>query len=453
MSATTLSSGIGGAVGRILRVGDAPRIDARMMPGREAATRGGVLAPAVAPVLEVEDLEVRYGTSPSVRGIGLRIAAGESVALVGESGCGKSTTALAIAGLLPQQASASGRIAFEGEDLLAMTPRQRRRLQGSRIGMIFQEPLTSLNPVLRIGEQIMEVLRQHEPIGAREARRRAGELLDRVGIPRARQVLDDYPHHLSGGQRQRVMIAIAIACGPRLLIADEPTTALDMTTQASTLALLDELRSELGMALLLITHDLGVVSDRADRVLVMHDGRVLESATTARLFSRPAHPYTRGLLGASLRKDAPRHHSRARLDDTRVPPRRPAAPAPPAPARRVAAHGPPPPLQPRAARRDPRASPVRRRPRLRAARARPARAIRGRRRCRRAAAGGARHPQDLPPRGRAAPRRAGRRLRAAARRDARPRRAVRLGQVDAGQDPAAARPGGLGRPALSWRGH
>jgi peptide/nickel transport system ATP-binding protein len=273
------------------------------------------------PLLSVDGLVVRYDTQPLIHHIGFTVAAGERVALVGESGCGKSTTALAIAGLLPDNADADGHIRFDGVDLLTMGRRERRRLQGDRIGMIFQEPLSSLNPVLRIGEQITEVLRQHREISGREARQRAGELLERVQLLRPWQLLDEYPHQLSGGQRQRVMIAIAIACNPRLLIADEPTTALDVTTQAQILSLLDALCRDLDMGLLLITHDLGVVAAQADRVLVMHDGRVLESATTSQLFNLPAHPYSQGLLGASLRKDTPRHYSRERLAEIRVTPR------------------------------------------------------------------------------------------------------------------------------------
>ena len=274
-----------------------------------------------APVLSVADLVVRYDGTPLVHGIGFTVAAGECVALVGESGCGKSTTALAIAGLLPDNAQAQGQVRFDGQDLLAMSRRSWRQLQGHRIGMVFQEPLTSLNPVLRIGEQITEVLRQHTDLSHRQARQRAAELLARVHLPQPAQLLDDYPHQLSGGQRQRVMVAIAIACNPRLLIADEPTTALDVTTQAQILALLGELRRDLDMGLLLITHDLGVVSEQADRVLVMHEGRVLESATTAQLFAHPAHAYSQGLLGASLRKDTPRHYRRERLAEIRVTPR------------------------------------------------------------------------------------------------------------------------------------
>lgn len=278
-------------------------------------------AASQSPILHVEDLVVSYDHQPLIQHIDFTVAAGERVALVGESGCGKSTTALAIAGLLPENARASGHIAFEGQDMLAMTPQARRQLQGDGIGMIFQEPLTSLNPVLRISEQITEVLHRHRDLSARQARERAGELLERVHLPRARQLLDEYPHQLSGGQRQRVMIAIAIACNPRLLIADEPTTALDVTTQAQILALLDELRRDLNMGLLLITHDLGVVAEQADRVLVMHGGQVLESARTSDLFAAPAHPYSQGLLGASLRKDTPRHYSRERLAEIRVTPR------------------------------------------------------------------------------------------------------------------------------------
>jgi len=271
-----------------------------------------------APLLSVRDLTVAYDGQPLLHGISVDVAAGETVALVGESGCGKSTTALAVAGLLPENAHAGGQIHFEGRSLLELSPRQRRRLQGSRIGMVFQEPLSSLNPVLKIDEQISEALRAHLPLDRRTARRRAQALLEQVHLPDAARLLDAYPHHLSGGQRQRVMIAMAIACGPGLLIADEPTTALDVTTQAQILSLLDELRHTLNMGLLLITHDLGVVSDRADRVLVMHDGRVLESAAVDALFAAPQHPYTRGLLEACLRQDRPRHYRRERLAELRV---------------------------------------------------------------------------------------------------------------------------------------
>jgi len=271
-------------------------------------------------LLTVRDLAVAYDATPVLHGVTVTVAAGETVALVGESGCGKSTTALAVAGLLPQTARVDGQIEFEGQNLLALSPRQRRRLQGNRIGMVFQEPLSSLNPVLKIGEQITEVLRAHLPLAARAARSRAQALLEQVQLPDAARLLDAYPHHLSGGQRQRVMVAIAIACAPSLLIADEPTTALDVTTQAQILALLDDLRRTLNMGLLLITHDLGVVSDCADRVLVMHDGRVLESAAVARLFAAPQHPYTQGLLQACLRKDNPRHYQRERLAELRVTP-------------------------------------------------------------------------------------------------------------------------------------
>jgi len=271
-----------------------------------------------AALLSVRDLTVAYDGQGLLHGINADVLAGETVALVGESGCGKSTTALALAGLLPANAQASGQIHFEGQNLLELSPRQRRRLQGSRIGMVFQEPLSSLNPVLKIDEQIAEVLRAHLPLARRAARRRAQELLEQVHLPDAARLLDAYPHHLSGGQRQRVMIAIAIACAPSLLIADEPTTALDVTTQAQILSLLDELRRTLNMGLLLITHDLGVVSERADRVLVMHAGRVLESAAVDALFSAPQHPYTHGLLQASLHKDRPRHYRRERLAELRV---------------------------------------------------------------------------------------------------------------------------------------
>lgn len=269
-------------------------------------------------LLEVSDLVVGYDGRPLLDRIGFDIRAGETLALVGESGSGKSTTALAIGGLLPDNASVAGKVLFEGSNLIDLSRRARRRIQGSRIGFVFQEPLSSLNPVMRIGDQIVEVLREHEPLGRREASARALALLDRVEIPHAAQVLRGYPHQLSGGQRQRVMIAMAIACHPRLLIADEPTTALDVTTQARILALLDQLRRELDMGLLLISHDLGIVSEHADGVVVMHAGKVMESTDTGRLFAKPEHPYTRGLLGASLRKDDPRHYSRERLAEIRV---------------------------------------------------------------------------------------------------------------------------------------
>ncbi|CAD6528580.1 Glutathione import ATP-binding protein GsiA [Paraburkholderia hiiakae] len=251
-------------------------------------------------LLEVRDLRVNFGAHEAVRGVSFDIAAGETLALVGESGSGKSATALSVMQLVAEPGRVTGSVRFEGRELLGLPPRAVRELRGKQISMIFQEPMTSLNPVLCIGEQIVETLRQHEALSRRAARARAVELLDLVRIPEPQRRFDDYPHELSGGQRQRVMIAMAVACHPRLLIADEPTTALDVTIQARILELLDALRRELSMSLLLITHDLGVVADHADRVAVMLAGRKVEEAPTQDLFAHPRHAYTQGLLNASL---------------------------------------------------------------------------------------------------------------------------------------------------------
>ncbi|MFY2949669.1 ABC transporter ATP-binding protein [Achromobacter ruhlandii] len=269
-------------------------------------------------LIDIQGLNVAFPGHQAVNGLDLRIAAGETLALVGESGCGKSTTALALLGLLPRHARASGRILFEGRDLLALPERQRCALRGDRIAMIFQEPMTSLNPVLTLGQQIGEALRLHRGASARAARQRAIELLDLVRVPEPQRRVDDYPHLLSGGQRQRAMIAAAIACEPALLVADEPTTALDVTVQAQILRLLDDLRSALGMGLLLITHDLAVVGDWADRVAVMVNGEKVEEGAAATLLSRPRHPYTQGLLGASLRLDDATHYRQRRLPEIRT---------------------------------------------------------------------------------------------------------------------------------------
>ncbi|NLC36002.1 MAG: ABC transporter ATP-binding protein [Alcaligenaceae bacterium] len=271
------------------------------------------------PLLEIRGLNVHFrgsqGHFQAVRQLDLAIAQGETVALVGESGCGKSTTALAIMQLLAPGASLEGDIHFAGRNLATLSQRQMRKVRGREISMIFQEPMTSLNPVHTIGRQIMEVLRLHEGLSRQAARARAIELLDLVRIPEPQRRLDDYPHNLSGGQRQRVMIAMAVACQPRLLIADEPTTALDVTIQAQVLALLDRLRRELSMGMLLITHDLGVVSQWADRVAVMYDGEKVEEAGTGTLFRSPSHPYTRGLIGASLHGGTSGHYSESRLPE------------------------------------------------------------------------------------------------------------------------------------------
>jgi oligopeptide/dipeptide ABC transporter ATP-binding protein len=253
-------------------------------------------------LLQVQDLTVAFktGRGPvnAIEAVSFDVAPGEILGIVGESGSGKSVTALAIMGLLPQPPArvAAGRVVFEGTDLLTLPERRLRRLRGPGIGMVFQEPMSSLNPVFTIGDQIGEMLRAHERLGPAARRARSIALLDRVGIPSAATRLDDYPHQMSGGQRQRVMIAIALACSPRLLIADEPTTALDVTIQAQILDLLLALRAERGMAVMLITHNMGVVAETADRVLVMYSGRVVEQAAAAALFEHPAHPYTRGLL-------------------------------------------------------------------------------------------------------------------------------------------------------------
>ncbi|MBL1376314.1 dipeptide ABC transporter ATP-binding protein [Zobellella iuensis] len=269
-------------------------------------------------ILETRQLSVDYGGSKVVRELDLALHQGETLALVGESGCGKSTTALALMGLLPAGTRVEGEVLLEGQSLLPLKTREWRQLQGNRLAMIFQEPLSSLNPVLTIGEQLMEVLYRHRRLRRREGRQEVLKLLEMVHLPGEGELLRHYPHQLSGGQRQRVMIAMAVACRPRVLIADEPTTALDVTTQAGILDLLDELRRQLGMGVLLITHDLGVVSERADRVMVMHAGRVLEQRSRRCLFERPRHPYSQGLIAASLGWHNPSHYRRQRLAEIRV---------------------------------------------------------------------------------------------------------------------------------------
>jgi peptide/nickel transport system ATP-binding protein len=259
------------------------------------------------PLLRVNDLEVRFrtedGETVPVRGVTLSVDAGETVALVGESGSGKSVTSLAIMGLLPRPAGriSRGQILFrrrtgESADLATLPSSEVRKLRGAEIAMIFQEPMTSLNPVLSIGEQIAESARQHLGLGRTGALKRAVEMLDLVEIPDARRRVHEYPHQMSGGMRQRVMIALAMCCNPSLLIADEPTTALDVTIQAQILALIDRLRREIGMGVLFITHNLGVVAEVADRVTVMYAGQVVESGPVGALFRAPRHPYTSALL-------------------------------------------------------------------------------------------------------------------------------------------------------------
>jgi len=253
-------------------------------------------------LLEVRDLTTAFATQrgevTAIEDVGFDVDQGEVLGIVGESGSGKSVTALTIMGLLPTPPArvVKGDVRFDGQVLTTMSQTGLERIRGKGISMVFQEPMTSLNPVFTIGDQIMETLRAHEHITAREQRLRALEMLDRVGIPSAAERLGDYPHQLSGGQRQRVMIAMALACRPRLLIADEPTTALDVTIQAQVLDLLLDLRDEFRMAIIVITHNMGVIAETADRVLVMYAGRIVEQAPVLGLFDRPSHPYTRGLL-------------------------------------------------------------------------------------------------------------------------------------------------------------
>jgi len=254
-------------------------------------------------LLSVRDLCVTLdtpeGPAPILQDVGFELSAGGSLGLVGESGCGKSMTALALMGLLPESAAVSGEIVFEGRDLLALSEAALCRVRGRRLAMVFQEPMTALNPVKTIGFQIGEGLRWHLGLGRAEAEARALRLLDRVGLPQPRFAPGLYPHQLSGGQRQRVVIAMALACEPALLIADEPTTALDVTSQAAILDLLAEVAAEAGLALLLITHDLAVVWQNTREMLVMYAGRVVERGATRAVFRRMAHPYTRALLAAS----------------------------------------------------------------------------------------------------------------------------------------------------------
>ena len=254
------------------------------------------------PLLHIDGLKTYFqleeGTVRAVDGVGFKLEKGETLGLVGESGCGKSVTAMSILQLnpVPPTRYEAGRILFEGRDLLTLSPRELRRVRGNEIAMIFQEPMTSLNPVYTVGDQIGEVLELHRALKPAAARAYAIEMLRKVGIPSPEERIDSYPHQMSGGMKQRVMIAMALACDPKLLIADEPTTALDVTIQAQILELLAKMQAELGMSILLITHSLGVVAETADHVAVMYAGRIVEYATTAELFAAPRHPYTYGLL-------------------------------------------------------------------------------------------------------------------------------------------------------------
>jgi peptide/nickel transport system ATP-binding protein len=255
-----------------------------------------------APLLEVDNLRTYFdtltGTVRSVDGLSYTVHAGQTLGVVGESGCGKSVTALSIMRLIPMPPGrfAGGAVRYRGADLLKLSERQMREIRGNRISMIFQEPMTSLNPVLTVGRQIAETVRVHRQVGRAEAIARAVEMLRVVQIPEPQRRAGEYPHQLSGGMRQRVMIALALACDPELLIADEPTTALDVTIQAQILDLLKHLQKELGMGVVLITHDLGVVAESCDRVVVMYAGRKVEEAPVLQLFDHPLHPYTRALM-------------------------------------------------------------------------------------------------------------------------------------------------------------
>lgn len=255
-------------------------------------------------ILEVEDLKTEFltgnGSVRVVDGVDFVLNKGETLGIVGESGCGKSVTSMSIMGLLPKGQSriAGGDIRFHDQSLLSLSAKEMRQVRGNRISMIFQEPMTSLNPVFKIGNQISEVLHFHKDISKKEAWSQAVEMLKKVGIPRPQQIAQEYPHQLSGGMRQRVMIAMAMACSPEVLIADEPTTALDVTIQAQILELMQKLQNEQGTAIMLITHDLGVVAETCQRVVVMYAGQVVEEAEVGMLFKHPLHPYTKGLLAS-----------------------------------------------------------------------------------------------------------------------------------------------------------
>ncbi|MFV9504755.1 MAG: ABC transporter ATP-binding protein [Oscillochloridaceae bacterium umkhey_bin13] len=266
----------------------------------------------MAPLLEVRDLQTQFhtqdGVVKAVDGVSFYVERGETLGIVGESGCGKSVTSLSIMRLIPSPPGkiAGGQILFDGEDLLKLNDEEMRHIRGNRIAMIFQDPMTSLNPVLTVGRQITESLELHMKLSKKEALNRAGELLHMVGIPSATKRLDNYPHQFSGGMRQRVMIAMALSCNPELLIADEPTTALDVTIQAQILELINRLREELETAVIMITHDLGVVAGMTDRVTVMYAGKVVEEGPTKEIFANPRMPYTIGLLRSIPRLDEER---------------------------------------------------------------------------------------------------------------------------------------------------
>ncbi|MFC9234380.1 ABC transporter ATP-binding protein [Streptomyces decoyicus] len=281
------------------------------MTNEDAAGKpaGGATTLADTPLLDVRDLRVEFrtrdGVAKAVNGVSYRVAPGQTLAVLGESGSGKSVTAQAVMGILdsPPGFVTGGEVLFQGRDLLTLRKDERRRVRGAKMAMIFQDALSSLNPVLTVGAQLGEMFQVHEGMSRKEARGRAVELMERVGIPAARERVGDYPHQFSGGMRQRIMIAMALSLGPDLIIADEPTTALDVTVQAQVMDLLAELQRELTMGLILITHDLGVVADVADTIAVMYAGRIVETAPVHQLYKAPAHPYTRGLLDSIPRLD------------------------------------------------------------------------------------------------------------------------------------------------------
>ena len=288
-------------------------------PGTDAMKRKLEQGTRPRKVLQVEDIRTRFhtreGTIYAVNGVGFELDEGELLGVVGESGCGKSVTMLSMLKLLPMPPAevVSGRALLHGKDLMALDPDELRRVRGAEVGFIFQDPMTSLNPVLTVGYQLTEPLRTHLRMGRADARRRAVELLEHVGIPAAEDRLAAFPHQLSGGMRQRVMIAIALACNPKLLIADEPTTALDVTIQAQILDLIKNLRRQFGIAIIWITHDLGVLAGLADRVVVMYAGEIVERADVGSLYGRPQHPYTRGLLHTLPRLDGSRDNRLATI--------------------------------------------------------------------------------------------------------------------------------------------
>ena len=274
-------------------------------------------------LLEIQDLSVSFRTPQGVQGavdhVSFSLGEGETLGLVGESGCGKSVTALSILGLVDTSTGVveSGRILFHGENLLGNSPEALRRLRGNEISMVFQEPMTSLNPILSVGRQIAEPLMTHQGLSKTEAWASAAAWLERVKIPMAKKRMQEYPHQLSGGMRQRVMIAMAMVCKPRLLIADEPTTALDVSTQAQILTLIENLKKDLKMSVLFITHDLGIVAQTANRVVVMYAGQIVETAPVTDIFDGPAHPYTKGLLKSIPRMGVPESGPKKRLQEIR----------------------------------------------------------------------------------------------------------------------------------------